>query len=78
VPATNWHQIGDATGDGVVVMGETDQNLDWNMVTDKALNALEITMTHDVSDTTTQKVLSVANADDSAAVGTLETILSVD
>jgi len=76
--ATNWNTIGDATAAGEVLMGEFAQDLTWNMATDVALNALEINMTHDFSDTTTQKIFVVANIDDAAAVGTLETMLSID
>src|SRR3989344_3872270 len=73
-----WDAIGDPPGAGIVLMGQTDQNLNWDMSSDVALNALEITMIHDVADTTTQKILVVTNLDDSAVAGTLETILSVE
>ncbi|MBI2552810.1 hypothetical protein HYW17_05955, partial [Candidatus Uhrbacteria bacterium] len=76
--STAWHAIGDATTAGEVLMGETAQDLTWNMATDVALNALEINMTHDFSDTTTQRILVVANVSDAASVGTLETMMQID
>lgn len=73
-----WDTIGDAAADGAVAMAQYDQNLDWNMASDAALNALEITLTNDVAGSNTQNVLTIADVDDGGSNGATESLLIVD
>ena len=70
-----WNTIGDATGPGAILMGETVQTLDWNMATDIALDALTITLLNDAGGTGAQNLLTLTNSDNAAAVGVTESLL---
>lgn len=76
---TAWDVIGDPSGDGSVAMGQTSQSLDWVMGGNSDLDGITFSMTNAVgSENKVQNVMTVANLDDSAVTGTVETMVHVD
>lgn len=78
--ATAWDTIGDPTGAGSIAMGNTAQTLDWvTPTTATALDGLTVTISNaSTTDSTTQRAFVVANKDDAATTGTVETIAQID
>ena len=79
--ATAWDTIGNPTIGADIAMAETAQTLDWNTndVTATAFNGLTVTITNDAAtDVLTQRAFVVANLNDSASTGTLETLAHID
>jgi len=78
--ATAWDAIGDPTGSGAIAMGNTTQTLDWvTPATATALDGLTVTITNaSTTDTTTQRAFVVANKDDAATTGTVETLAEIE
>ncbi len=78
--ATAWDAIGDPAGAGAVAMANTTQTLDWvTPAPATALDGLTITITNaSTTDSTTQRAFVVANKDDAATTGTVETLVQID
>lgn len=76
----NWDTIGDPSGNGAVAMANTTQSLDWvTPSTATGIDAFSVTLTNgSATDATTQRGFVVANLNDSASTGTVESLAVIE
>lgn len=77
--AVEWNLIGDASGDDVISMGDTSQEMDWDLNTNVDRSAFTFLLLNDISgDSTSQYAVRLRNANDAGSSGTTEGLLVVE
>ncbi len=75
-----WDQIGDPTTSAGIAFAEYAQTMDWNTgSTAQGFDGLTFNITNDAStDSTTQRLVLIQNADDGGSTGTTESLLTIN